>query len=111
MIFILDPHSSDWFGLPGIGGGENWPAVWAGMQVVIDLVPNHVARSYHSVVHPEWDFGASDDQSRFFAGSNSFYYVSGGPLVLSHPSGWAPSVSCRRLAIPCGLPMRKRWMR
>ncbi|MFO0683019.1 MAG: alpha-amylase family glycosyl hydrolase [Sandaracinus sp.] len=63
----------------------------AGMQVVIDLVPNHVARSYHSVVHPEWDFGASDDQSRFFAGSNSFYYVSGGPLVLSHPSGWAPS--------------------
>jgi glycosidase len=63
----------------------------AGMQVVLDLVPNHVARSYHSVVHPEWDFGAGDDQSRFFASSNAFFYVSGGPLHLSHPGSWAPS--------------------
>ena len=63
----------------------------AGMQVVLDLVPNHVARSYHSVVHPEWDFGVGDDQSRFFASSNSFFYLNGGPLVLSHPSSWTPS--------------------
>ncbi|MBX7251644.1 MAG: DUF87 domain-containing protein, partial [Candidatus Promineofilum sp.] len=28
MVFILDPHSSDWFGLPSIGGGEDWGAVW-----------------------------------------------------------------------------------
>lgn len=35
MVFLLDPHSSDWFGLPGIGGGEDWSAVWLGMQVVI----------------------------------------------------------------------------
>lgn len=35
MVFILDPHSSDWFGLPGIGGGEDWHAVKVGMQVVI----------------------------------------------------------------------------
>lgn len=35
FVFILDPHSSDWFGLPSIGGGENWGAVWVGMQVVI----------------------------------------------------------------------------
>ncbi|MBK9944322.1 MAG: hypothetical protein IPP13_22200 [Kouleothrix sp.] len=35
LVFILDPHSSDWFGLPGIGGGEDWGAVWVGMQVVI----------------------------------------------------------------------------
>lgn len=35
LVFILDPHSSDWFGLPGIGGGEDWGAVWVGMRVVI----------------------------------------------------------------------------
>lgn len=35
LVFLLDPHSSDWFGLPSIGGGEDWTAVWAGMQVVI----------------------------------------------------------------------------
>jgi hypothetical protein len=35
MVFILDPHSSDWFGLPSIGGGEDWEAVWVGMQVVL----------------------------------------------------------------------------
>jgi glycosidase len=62
-----------------------------GMQAVIDLVPNHVSRAYHSIVHPEWDFGVGDDQSRFFASANSFYYVSGGPLRLSHPASWAPA--------------------
>ena len=35
LVYILDPHSSDWFGLPGIGGGEDWAALWVGMQVVI----------------------------------------------------------------------------
>lgn len=35
LVFLLDPHSSDWFGLPGIGGGEDWGAVWTGMLVVI----------------------------------------------------------------------------
>lgn len=36
LVFLLDPHSSDWFGLPAIGGGEDWEAIWCGMQVVID---------------------------------------------------------------------------
>jgi hypothetical protein len=36
LVFLLDPHSSDWFGLPGIGGGEDWEAIWCGMQVVIN---------------------------------------------------------------------------
>jgi hypothetical protein len=35
LVFLIDPHSSDWFGLPSIGGGEDWEAVWAGMKVVI----------------------------------------------------------------------------
>lgn len=61
----------------------------AGMQVVIDLVPNHVARSYGSIVHPERDFGIGDDPSAFFAPDNSFFYLpSGSPLALSRPPGW-----------------------
>jgi glycosidase len=47
----------------------------AGMKVLIDLVPNHVARSYHSVVRPELEFGAHDDQSVFFSPRNHFYYL------------------------------------
>lgn len=35
LLFLLDPHSSDWFGLPAIGGGEDWETIWCGMQVVI----------------------------------------------------------------------------
>lgn len=63
----------------------------AGMQVIIDLVPNHVARSYGSVVHPEWDFGATDDRSVFFSPSNSFFYLSGGALTLNRPPSWTIS--------------------
>lgn len=61
----------------------------AGMRVVTDLVPNHVARSYGSVVHPEWDFGAGDARGTFFSPSSSFFYLSGGsPLMLSRPASW-----------------------
>lgn len=27
QLFIIDPHSDDWYGLPVRGGGENWPDV------------------------------------------------------------------------------------
>lgn len=66
----------------------------AGMDVVIDLVPNHVARSYGSVVHPERDFGVGDDTSAFFARDNSFFYLASSattPLMLSRPASWTIS--------------------
>ncbi len=47
----------------------------AGMVPMIDLVPNHVARSYGSVVFPERDFGRSDDTSRFFDPKNNHFYL------------------------------------
>jgi glycosidase len=54
-----------------------------GMRVVIDFVPNHVARSHHSVVRPDLNYGAGDDRTRFFAPNNHFYYLEGtGPLRL-----------------------------
>ena len=48
-----------------------------GMKVVIDFIPNHVARSYHSDVNPETDFGVKDDKSKSFTPNNNFYYLIG----------------------------------
>lgn len=50
----------------------------AGMKVIIDFVPNHVARQYHSDARPDDapdDFGAADDTTKFFSPTNNFYYI------------------------------------
>lgn len=65
-----------------------------GLKVMIDLVPNHVARSYASVVKPELDFGNADDQTKFFSPQNDFFYLAepaNQSLTLTKPSGWNPS--------------------
>ncbi len=52
----------------------------AGLKVVIDFVPNHVARQYHSVARPEGvhDLGEDDDPTRGFDPEhNNFYYCPG----------------------------------
>ena len=48
-----------------------------GMKVIIDIVPNHVARSYQSLSLPEGEtnFGHNDDTSVVYARDNNFYYV------------------------------------
>ena len=48
-----------------------------GMEVVIDFVPNHTARRYHSDVAPAGieDFGAHDDSNMFFSPDNNYYYI------------------------------------
>ncbi len=50
-----------------------------GLQVIIDIVPNHVARRYQSTGNPKGirDFGADDDTSVEYARNNDFYYVPG----------------------------------
>lgn len=55
-----------------------------GLRVVMDFVPNHVARNYHSDAKPAGvqDFGASDDSSKAFDPHNDFYYVPGQSLVV-----------------------------
>ena len=57
----------------------------AGMKVIIDFVPNHVARQYHSVCKPEGvkDLGENDDTNMHFSIRNNFYYCWGQPLDLS----------------------------
>ncbi len=65
----------------------------AGMRVVIDIVPNHVARGYHSIARPDGveDFGASDDRSLEYARDNNFYYVPGQPFrVPEWPADYRP---------------------
>lgn len=51
----------------------------AGMKVIIDIVPNHVARNYHSISAPKGveDFGATDDTTVQYHRDNNFYYNPG----------------------------------
>ncbi|NVM62409.1 glycosidase [Mucilaginibacter sp. SG538B] len=61
-----------------------------GLKVLMDLVPNHVARTYGSDVKPAGvrDFGQDDDKSKAFSPTNDFYYMPGQPFVV--PSGYNP---------------------
>lgn len=56
------------------------------MRVIIDFVPNHVAREYGSDSRPAnvRDLGDGDDQGKFFDPNNNFYYITG--------QAFAPSV-------------------
>jgi glycosidase len=56
-----------------------------GFKVIIDFVPNHVARSYASDVRPELSFGGEDRRDVFFARDNHFFY-----LRPSDPGGGPP---------------------
>ncbi|KQR72811.1 alpha-amylase [Pedobacter sp. Leaf176] len=54
------------------------------LKVIIDFVPNHVARGYHSYARTKnvIDFGANDDVTKAFNPKNDFYYVPGRPFVV-----------------------------
>ena len=51
----------------------------AGMKVIIDFVPNHVARQYHSICKPDGvkDLGEGDNPQNGFDPQNNFYYCPG----------------------------------
>ena len=51
----------------------------AGLKVIIDFVPNHVARQYHSIAKPEniKDLGEEDNRDYAFSPQNNFYYIPG----------------------------------
>lgn len=53
-----------------------------GLKVIIDFVPNHVARQYKSVKKPEYikDLGETDDQGMGFSINNNFYYCPNTPF-------------------------------
>jgi glycosidase len=78
-----------------------------GLKAIIDLVPNHVARSYTSCVKPDHNFGtrgggagAGDDTTKFFHPHNNFFYLTpdgnGPPLRLpTVRDGMAISPTCQ----------------
>ena len=51
----------------------------AGLKVIIDFVPNHVARQYKSICKPSGvkDLGEEDDPQKGFSPQNNFYYCPG----------------------------------
>ncbi|AFL83107.1 glycosidase [Belliella baltica DSM 15883] len=58
-----------------------------GMKVLIDIVPNHVARHYEGKNNPEGvrDFGADDDLTVEYKRDNNFYYIPGKAFQVPEP--------------------------
>ncbi len=56
----------------------------AELKVLIDFIPNHLARNYKSVNKPEGklDFGENDNTQVAFSPNNNFYYLPGQELQL-----------------------------
>jgi glycosidase len=61
-----------------------------GLKVIMDFIPNHVARSYKSDAKPQGvvDLGAADDKTKAFAANNNFYYLPGKSFVV--PANYNP---------------------
>ena len=53
-----------------------------GLKVIIDFVPNHLARQYHSDAKPAGvqDMGQRDDKTKAFDPQNNFYYLPNEPF-------------------------------
>ena len=63
------------------------------LKVIIDIVPNHVARNYQSISNPEGtrDFGADDDKTVVYDVNNNFYYSPNKPFeVPDFLNGYLP---------------------
>lgn len=73
-----------------------------GMKVVIDMVPNHVARCYHSISNPKGveDFGTQDNTQVEYVQDNNFYYNVGESLTLPTTTvGYLPEEPALRVLL------------
>ncbi len=63
------------------------------LKVIIDFVPNHVARQYTSILKPDGvrDFGEDDDSAIAFSPENNFYYIPHQDFTV--PAGHTPPVT------------------
>lgn len=55
-----------------------------GLKVIIDIVPNHIARNYQGLTNPEGvrDFCDQDDTTVEYHRNNNFYYIPGSTFEL-----------------------------
>jgi glycosidase len=63
------------------------------LKVIIDFVPNHLARDYKSIMKPKEteDFGETDKSGLEFHPQNNFYYLPNESLNLPFPSNYKES--------------------
>ncbi len=64
----------------------------AGLKVLIDIVPNHIARKYEGKSNPKGvrDFGADDNKNVEYARDNNFYYIPGKPFQVPTSDTYQP---------------------
>ena len=65
-----------------------------GLKVIIDFVPNHLARQYQSDAKPEGvrDLGETDDTTKPFSPQNNFYYLPDQPFVVPADTPLPPNL-------------------
>jgi glycosidase len=63
-----------------------------GLKVIIDIVPNHIARKYVGLNNPKGvrDFGADDNTSVEYDKNNNFYYIPGQPFQVPTSDSYKP---------------------
>lgn len=63
-----------------------------GLKVVIDIVPNHIARRYEGKTNPKGvkDFGADDDKTVEYKRNNNFYYIPGSRFEVPTDANYKP---------------------
>lgn len=63
-----------------------------GLKVIIDIVPNHIARKYVGLNNPKGvrDFGADDNTSLEYDKNNNFYYIPGQPFQVPTSDSYKP---------------------
>lgn len=63
-----------------------------GLKVVIDIVPNHIARRYEGKTNPKGvkDFGADDDKTLEYKRNNNFYYIPNSKFEVPTDANYKP---------------------
>ena len=62
------------------------------LKLLIDIVPNHIARKYESISNPKGtkDFGADDNKTVEYARDNNFYYIPNQPFQMPTSDNYKP---------------------
>ena len=66
-----------------------------GLKVIMDFIPNHLAREYKSLCKPMYveDFGVNDNKNVAFAKDNNFYYCPNQEFIVPNSHSLNSSIS------------------